>query len=116
MAAFTIYHNPKCVTSNKTLGILRKKKGDIKVIEYLKTPPSISTLKGILKAGKLRAEEIVRRKEPLYKENQSKWKNLNDAGWLKLLAKNPRLIERPIVVKGNRAVLARPPEKVKELF
>jgi len=115
MAAFTIYHNPKCVTSNKTLALL-KKKGTIQIVEYLKDPPSVSVLKSILRAGKLRAVDIVRKKEPLYKENQAKWKNLNDAGWLKLLAKNPRLIERPIVVKGSRAVLARPPEKVKELF
>ncbi|MBI3500251.1 MAG: arsenate reductase (glutaredoxin) [Bacteroidetes bacterium] len=110
----TIYHNTRCSKSRCALEILGKKKEQIKIIEYLKTPPSEKELKSILKKLGMKAEEIIRRKEPLFRKFQNK--NFSEEQWLKILAANPVLIERPIVVKGNHAIIARPPEKVKKFL
>ena len=111
----TIYHNTRCSKSRGACEILEQKKVKAKVIEYLYTPPTEKQLKALLKKLEMKAEELVRKKEELYEKKFSK-KKYSQAEWIKILVKNPILIERPIVVKGNKAIIARPPEKVLELL
>ncbi len=111
----TLYHKPTCGTCQKVLKALQAKKLEITAIEYLKTPPSASELDSILKKLKMEPEELVRKKEDLYKEKFA-GKNLSRTKWLKILHENPILIERPIVVLGDRAIVARPPEALTKLF
>lgn len=111
-----IYHNPKCSKSRQTLALLQENGVEPEVIEYLKTPPSVEELQAILQALGKAPQDIVRTKEDLYKELGLKEKSLSEAEWLKVLHDNPKLIERPIVVKGDSAVLGRPPENVNMLL
>ncbi len=106
-----IYHNPRCSTSRKTLDILKKEKADFRVVEYLKHPLSAAELKDLLQKLRMNPAQLVRKKEPLYKEKYA-GRVLSDDEWLRVLSANPVLIERPVVVKGSRAVLGRPPENV----
>lgn len=115
MVKIIFYHNPRCRKSRCALEILQKKKIDFRVIEYLKTPPSEKELNAILRILGMKAEEIIRKKEPLFKEKFQN-KKISDTEWIKILAKNPILIERPIVVKGKKAVIGRPPENILKLF
>ncbi len=110
-----IYHNPRCRKSRETLAIIQDKKENPDIIEYLKQPPSEKELADIIKKLKLPIDKIIRKGESLYKE-QFKGKELSDKEWLKVLSENPILIERPIVVKGDKAVLGRPPENVSALL
>jgi len=111
----TLYHKPTCGTCQKVMKALQDKGAEITAIEYLKTPPSETELDAILKKLKMDPEELLRKKEPLFEEKFA-GKSLSRAEWLKILHENPVLIERPIVVMGDRAVVARPPERVAELF
>lgn len=111
----TIYHNTRCSKSRSVCEILEKKKVKTEIVEYLKTPPSQKELKALLKMLNMKASELVRTGEPLYKE-KFEGKKLTQAQWLKALAENPILIERPIIVKGDRAIIGRPPEKVLEFL
>lgn len=112
--SLTIYHNPNCSTSRKVLGWLKEKGHAPEVVEYLKTPPDVATLKKLLAAMNAQPADILRRKGDAYDA-------LGDVGRMKpdaLLARmvaEPVLIERPIVVNGKRAVLCRPPERVWEI-
>ena len=95
--------------------LIEKKTKDFKVIEYLKTPPSEKELKIILKKLGMKAEDIIRKKEPLFQE-KFEGKKFTEDQWIKVLAKNPILIERPIVVKGNKAVIGRPTENILQII
>ena len=86
------------------------------IVEYLKTPPSPKEIGEILDMGGFEPEDIVRKKEEVYAELGLDRKKLKRSEWLKVLSENPILIQRPIVVKGKIAIVARPPEKVKELL
>ncbi len=112
---FTIYHNPRCSKSRSALAILEEKGVQPAIIEYLKTPPTNDELRSILKKLGMKPEQIVRKGEDIYKQKFAD-KTLTDEQWLDALVKNPILIERPIVVKGDRAVLGRPPENVLNLL
>lgn len=111
----TIYHNPRCVKSRETLALIEKKAGRPEIVEYLKDTPTEKELKGLLRLLGINAEELVRKKEPLYREKFA-GKKLTDAQWIKIMVKNPVLIERPIVVNGKKAVIGRPPENVLEII
>lgn len=115
MPSFTIYHNPKCSKSRQTLALLQERGIEPQVVEYLKTPPTAAQLKAIVAKLGISPEQLVRKGEDVYKEKFS-GKTLTDAQWIDAMVKNPILIERPIVVSGNRAVLGRPPENVKPLL
>ena len=115
MTSFTIYHNPSCSNSRGTLALLQEHEVEPKVIEYLKTPPSAAELKAIIGKLGITAEQLVRKKEDVYKANYA-GKTLTDAQWIEAMVSHPILIERPIVVSGDRAVLGRPPESVKPLL
>ena len=107
----TIYHNPRCAKSRETLHLLRDRGIEPRVVEYLKTPPSVTELKHLLTLLGMTPREIIRHKEPEYKKT-----GLNDAAGdaelLHAMIEYPILIERPIVVAGNKAALGRPPENV----
>jgi arsenate reductase len=111
----TIYHNNRCTKSRCALELIEKKTKNFTVIEYLKSPPSEKELKTILKKLNMKAEELIRKKEFLFKEKFS-GKNFSEDQWIKILAKNPILIERPIIIKGNKAVIGRPTENILELL
>ena len=87
----------------------------VQVVEYLKIPPSRDDLAKIVEMLGIRPEELVRKGEAIFKE-KFKGKQFTDDEWLDILAEHPKLIERPIVVDENKAVLGRPPENVKELL
>lgn len=110
-----IYHNNRCTKSREALALLEKKGETPEVIHYLETPPTEKELKVILKKLGMKAEDLVRRKEELFQKKFSK-KKYTEAEWIKILHKHPVLIERPIVIKGNKAVVARPTERLDELF
>jgi len=110
-----IYHNPRCMKSRETLQIVEKKAKNVEVIEYLKTPPTEKEIEALLKKLGMKAEEIVRKKEKVFIEKY-KGKSLTEKQWVKALAENPILIERPIFVNGNKAVIGRPPENVKKIL
>ena len=110
-----ILHNPRCTKSRETLALIEAAGKDVKVIEYLKEPPSQKELAEILLKLGMKAEDLVRKGEILYKEKY-KGKTLTEKQWIAVLADNPVLIERPIVISGKKAVLGRPPENVKKLL
>jgi len=88
---------------------------DPEISLYLQQAPGKEELKEILKKLGMKAEELVRKGEALYKE-KFKGQRFSEEEWIEILIENPKLIERPIVVKGDKAVLGRPPENVKKLF
>jgi arsenate reductase (glutaredoxin) len=106
-----IYHNPRCAKSRETLTLLKSKGQDPEIILYLENPPTEKELKAILKKLQLKPEQLLRKGEAIFKEHY-KGKILSDDQWIKAMVENPKLIERPIVIEGNRAVLGRPPEQV----
>ena len=115
MTDIIIYHNPDCGTSRNTLALIRNAGIEPHVVEYLKTPPSRDELAAVLARLGMKAEDIVRKGEEVYKL-EFKGRSLTEAEWLDALVAHPILIERPIVVCGERAVIGRPPEKVLELL
>ena len=109
----TIFHKPSCQTSNTVLKYLRTKKQKLDIIHYIDTPPSANELEILLSKLNLKPIELIRKKEKYYQEKLSKL-NLNDHEWIKLMVENPVLIERPILIKGNKAIIGRPFERVVE--
>jgi len=114
-SSIAIYHNPRCGKSRSALALLQEKGVQPRIIEYLKTPPTTEELRAILKKLGMKPEQIVRKGEDVYKQKFS-GKMLTDEQWLDALAMNPILIERPIVVKGDKAVIGRPAENVLSLL
>lgn len=112
----TIYHNARCKISRSVLEILKQKmpENKIKIKEYLKEPFTIEEIKDLLVRLHLQPQDILRKNEPYYKENL-KNKNFSYDEWLRIIIENPKIIERPIVVKDNKAVICRPIEKLNEL-
>ncbi len=115
MAKVTIYHNPKCSKSRATLELLAQRGADATVIEYLKTPPSAVELTALVAKLGIEPEQLVRKGEDVYKQ-QYAGKTLSAEQWIAAMVRHPILIERPIVVVGNRAALGRPPENVEGLL
>ena len=107
----TIYHNPRCSKSRNALALLKGHGVEPTIVEYLKQPPDKAMLKSILGKLGIKPEQIVRRGEDAFKQNY-KGKSLSDDEWIEALVQHPILIERPIVVSGERAVIGRPPENV----
>ena len=115
MADYTIYHNPRCTKSRNTLELLREKGIEPEVIEYLKDPPSAAELKAIVEKLGIDPQALIRKGEDIYKEKYA-GKTLTAAQWIAAMVDHPILIERPIVVRGKRAVIGRPPENVLTLL
>ncbi len=112
----TIDHNPRCSKSRETLKLLEARGIEPKIVDYLKTPPSASEIKAILKKLGLKPRELLRKGEPLYAELGLKDRQLSDDQLIALMVANPILIERPIVVSGSKAAIGRPPEQVLEIL
>lgn len=111
----TIYHNPRCSKSRIGLNYLQEKGQEPKVIEYLKTPLSKEELKSIVSKLDCSIEDIIRKSEADYKENY-KGKELSEDEWIDAIIQYPKLLERPIVVNGNNAVVARPCENIDKVL
>jgi arsenate reductase (glutaredoxin) len=108
--AITFYHNPRCNTSRRALALLREHGVEPQIVEYLKTPYSVARLKEILAQLKLPASALLRKKEAAAAGIDPK--GMDEETLIAAMAKNPIVVERPIVVSGPKAVLGRPPEKV----
>ena len=108
----TIYHNPRCSKSRQTLALLQEHGVTPTVVEYLKTPPDAATLGDILAKLGCPPRQLMRVKEAVYRELGLGDENLSDADLIQAMVDNPILIERPIVLAGDRAALGRPPEAV----
>ncbi|SHE89107.1 arsenate reductase [Microbulbifer donghaiensis] len=113
---WTIYHNPRCSKSRQTLQLLQDNGIEPEVVLYLENPPSRETLAELLQKLGIGARDLLRTGEDAYKELQLKDSSLGDEQLLDAMLQHPILIQRPIVVKGDRAVLGRPPENVLELL
>lgn len=112
---YIIYHNPRCSKSRNGLAYLRNKTNDVEVVEYLKTPFTREEFKKLLMKLNKKPHEMIRTHEAFYK-SELRNKNYTDDEWIKIMLENPQLIHRPIVVKGNKAVLGNPPEEIDILF
>lgn len=115
--AVTIYHNPRCSKSRETLALLKEKGVEPEVVLYLDTPPDAATVKNLLKMlGMKSTRELMRQKEDLYKELNLADSALSEADLIKTMIANPKLIERPIVIKNGQARIGRPPESVLDIL
>ncbi len=112
----TIYHNPRCSKSRQALELLEARGETPVVVRYLETPPDADTLKALLHALGLPARGLLRTGEDEYRELGLEDPALGDDALVAAMAAHPRLIERPVVVRGKRAVIGRPPETVLELL
>lgn len=110
-----IYHNNKCSKSNLALNALKNQQMDFTVVNYLENPPSLAELKNILKLLNLSPSELIRTGEPLFKE-KFKGKNLSEEALLLAMIENPILIQRPIIVRGATAVIARSEEAIHHII
>ncbi|HAW53051.1 MAG TPA: arsenate reductase (glutaredoxin) [Flavobacteriales bacterium] len=110
-----IYHNPRCRKSRETLEIIRSKGVEPFWTEYLKEPLSVDQLKEIIEKLGINPSQLLRKGEAIYKE-EFKGKELSEEEWIYAMAEYPELMERPVVMKGKKAILGRPPENVNELL
>jgi arsenate reductase (glutaredoxin) len=106
----TIYHNPRCTTSRKTLALLREKGVEPEIVEYMKTPYTAAQLKHLLSQLKMPASALVRKKEAAAVGVDPT--SLPEEELIAAMVENPILVERPIVISGGKAALGRPPEAV----
>jgi arsenate reductase (glutaredoxin) len=111
-----ILYNPGCSKCRLTMGILDDKGISTSVIEYLKTPPDIAELTEILQLLGMEPRDLMRKHETPYKDNNLNNPELSREQLLQAMVDNPILIERPIVISGNKAIIGRPPEKVLEIL
>lgn len=109
-----VYHNSRCSKSRCALAYLDDKKVEYEIVEYLKDVPTKDELTNIIKMLGILPEGLVRKGEPDFKEN-FKCRELTNSEWIEAMIQYPKLIERPIVIKNNKAVIARPTERIDEL-
>jgi len=111
-----IYHNPRCSKSRATLALLEERNESIEVIKYLETPPDKERLRHILDSLSLAPRELMRRNENEYAENALSDETLTDDQLIDAMIEHPKLIERPIVIKGGKVAIGRPPESVLDIL
>lgn len=112
----TILHNPRCSKSRQTLALLKERGVEPEIVEYLATPPTTQGLKEILAKLGLGPRDIIRKGEAIYKELELGDSSLPDNALITAMVEHPILIERPIVMKGDKAAVGRPPESVLEIL
>ena len=112
----TVYQKPTCIKCRTTLRLLKERGVEFEAINYYERPLTEADLRVLLKKLGLTAREILRKDEPVAKQLGIWKKNFSDEELIALMAKHPDLIQRPIVVRGNQAVLGRPPENVEKLL
>jgi len=110
-----IYHNPRCGKSREALKLLNEKGIDPDIKQYLKEIPTHAELEDVIKKLGISPQELIRKNEKVFKELY-KGKELSDSQWIEAMIAEPKLIERPILINGNKAVVGRPPEKVLEII
>ncbi|MGV6832526.1 MAG: arsenate reductase (glutaredoxin) [bacterium] len=110
-----IYHNPRCRKSREGLAILEASGRDYEIVKYLDTIPSEETLSEIIQKLGISPIQLVRTKEAIWKE-KFKGKELSNEAIVKAMVTHPKLIERPIVIHGEKAVIGRPPEAIKDIL
>lgn len=110
-----IYHNPRCRKSREALQYLKDKGIEPKIILYLQNPPTFDELKELIRKLKINPTELIRKKEKIFIENYSS-SLLSDDEWIKVMTEHPILIERPIIISGNNAVIGRPKERIDEVI
>jgi len=116
MTDIIIYHNARCSKSRQTLALLEQQNKNINIVNYLETPPSVEQLKNIITLlGFVSARQLMRTKEALYKELSLDDEN-DESVLLNTMLKNPKLIERPIVLANGKAAIGRPPESVLDII
>ena len=110
-----IYHNPRCRKSREGLAILEASGQEFSLVKYLEEVPTAETLTGVIRKLGITADQLVRKNEAIWKE-KFKGKDLSETQIVEAMVAHPKLIERPIVIKGDKAVLGRPPENIKEFL
>ncbi|WMN06566.1 arsenate reductase (glutaredoxin) [Marivirga arenosa] len=110
-----IYHNPRCGKSREALKLLTEKGIEPDIKQYLKEIPTHAELEDVIKKLGISPEELIRKNEKVFKELY-KGKKLSDSQWIEAMIAEPKLIERPILINGDKAVVGRPPEKVLEII
>lgn len=116
MPRVCIYHNPRCSKSRQALALLEQQGEELDVVQYIDNPPDSATLNKLLQQLGMSARELMRKGEETYKELKLDNPDLSEAELVQAMVDYPRLIERPIVIRDGRAIIARPPEKVLELY
>lgn len=111
-----IYHNPRCSKSRQTLALLNEHGIEPEIVLYLENPPDATALKSIIKKLGINARDLLRKGEAEYREQGLADASLSESKLIDAMCRFPKLIERPIVIRGNSAVLGRPPENVLELI
>lgn len=115
-AKLTIYHNPGCSKSRETLDILTNNNRAPEIVEYLSEPPTKEILEDIIKLLKISPAELVRTGEPAYEQAGFNIDSMNDDEIIEAICAHPSLLQRPIVVSGNKAIIGRPPTKVLDII
>ena len=116
MPTISILHNPRCSKSRQTLALLEENGVSPDIILYLKNTPSAEEISAIVKKLQLNVRDIMRTGEDAYKENNLKDTNLSDQQLLDAMVEFPKLIQRPIVINGDKAAIGRPPESVLDIL
>ncbi len=111
-----IFHNPRCSKSRQTLQLLNEQGIEADVVEYLKEPPDAETLQQILQMLAIGPRDLMRKNEDEYKTLQLQRAELSDDELIQAMVNNPKLIERPIVIRDGKAIIGRPPEKVLDIL
>lgn len=110
-----IYHNPRCAKSRQTLNYIKEAGHDVEVVEYLKSPLTFEELRDVFDKLNLPIDYLIRKNEEIFKTDY-KGKSLSDDEWIEALVEHPKMLERPIVVNEDSAILGRPPENVNKLL
>ncbi|WXL24331.1 arsenate reductase (glutaredoxin) [Ectopseudomonas mendocina] len=116
MTDLILYHNPRCSKSRSALQILEERGLTPTIVRYLETPPSVNELQSLLKKLAITPRQLLRTGEDEYSELGLSAPELTDLQLIEAMASHPKLIERPILIAGDRAVIGRPPEKVLEIL
>ncbi|MEO9534129.1 MAG: arsenate reductase (glutaredoxin) [Crocinitomicaceae bacterium] len=110
-----IWHNNRCSKSRCAVEFLNDKNIDFETVYYLDNPPTKDELKEVLKMLGIKAETLVRKNEPIFKE-KFKGQHLTEAAWIKAMVDHPKLIERPIIINNGKAVVGRPAENILDII
>ncbi len=111
-----IYHNPRCSKSRETLQLLQDNNVAPAIVEYLEQPPSVDELKSIIRLLGVNARDLLRTTEPVYKDAELDDDSLSEEEIIEAICEYPALLQRPIVVAGDKAVIGRPPVKVLDII
>jgi len=111
-----IYHNPRCTKSRQTLELLKSKGIEPEIILYLENPPTFGEIDEILKMLDAQPRDIMRKNEAEYEEQNLDDKNISTKNLIEAIIKTPKLLERPIVINGNKAAIGRPAENILKII